>query len=533
MRQGKARQGKARKFGAGLALFGVVGACGDGGGCSTDPPEISVLEYIDVTTGEVLVARIVSQNVTASFDSGNLTPTLTDVPLENVRVRYRGIDGRRSDVYTFAQDLSLFKEQLLSSAELSASAHIDALGQLVDCEPSGAVRLAWSGSGDPRSTKLSPNPFWGGLSTPEPCGEASKPTGTGSVKTAIVYDRGECAFIEDGLQEVLAAKTKNSWNKLATTIYDILPDDIFDIDRHVHRVETYVAPGREPTDVTGGFVLASALTVNLPVPFIPLGVEAAYHFPISLDADGMVKAPPQELLLNITGGGLFADPISNEIIQAIVEGEIDDRLTEITDTLRASQFLDASRLVDLGNAAPECDPLIAAPLQCDAYRTLLGTVAFIGYDNMVSEQLIEDGGEQEALAETLRQGENWSCSAKRTCQLRIPAKRINIYPDAIELVWFDEKDVTSVPYALYVVAHAAEGGDRASAIRSLCRRTHSSFTSFEDGFQERFAGLGLAPCDSCPYCTECVLSGCSGCENGPCAACQCCEDEDGSCNACP
>jgi hypothetical protein len=43
------------------------------------------------------------------------------------------------------------------------------------------------------------------------------------------------------------------------------------------------------------------------------------------------------------------------------------------------------------------------------------------------------------------------------CAFTIPAKRLNVYPDSVELVWFDGKEVDNPAYALYVAAHRSTG----------------------------------------------------------------------------
>jgi hypothetical protein len=41
-------------------------------------------------------------------------------------------------------------------------------------------------------------------------------------------------------------------------------------------------------------------------------------------------------------------------------------------------------------------------------------------------------------------------SAESVCKMFLPASRVNVYPDELELVWFDGRDVKNPSYALYV-----------------------------------------------------------------------------------
>jgi hypothetical protein len=59
---------------------------------------------------------------------------------------------------------------------------------------------------------------------------------------------------------------------------------------------------------------------------------------------------------------------------------------------------------------------------------------------------------------------DWACVPDNSetgghCEFTIPAKRLNVYPDAVELVWFDGKEVKNPAYALYVLAHFSEKDD--------------------------------------------------------------------------
>jgi hypothetical protein len=56
---------------------------------------------------------------------------------------------------------------------------------------------------------------------------------------------------------------------------------------------------------------------------------------------------------------------------------------------------------------------------------------------------------------------NWRCGPSQvtmafgqpenTCQLFIPIKRLNVYPDELELVWFDGREVDNAAYAIWAI----------------------------------------------------------------------------------
>jgi hypothetical protein len=490
-----------------------------GGG---EPPRVAFLEYVDDQSGAILALRVIAPGETVGFDATNLTPSLTAVPLDRVRVRYTGVEGVRSDVYTFSQDLAHFRDQLRLFAtpfELSVG---DALGEYVDCEPDGAHRLAWDGSDDPLESELWSTTFWGGLGSPEPCGEGAEPTGVGSVKSAVVYDRGTCAFIIDDLQVRVRDRTRRTWNELASVVRDIptLGLSNLPISRDRHRTETYVEIDGRTNETRGGFVFASALEVDLPFGFNNLKVAAGYDFPFRMNAEGMIEAPAEGLNLIVTGGGIFGDSITNNVVQFIVTDEIQSRLGDVTDELQDEQWIDAGDLVDI--AEPLCTPLNPLPPveQCATLRPPLRIVTGLGLSNMRAEGLVEENEVDETtLLDNYDQANNWRCRESR-CQLRVQAKRLNVYPDAVELVFFDEPEPALTGYALFVAAHAAEGNDRRLALRALCRRRHDSLPVEGDGLAERFAGWGMDPCTGCNYFNECIAADCEGCSECICGECE-------------
>jgi hypothetical protein len=294
----------------------------------------------------------------------------------------------------------------------------------------------------------------------------------GSVKSAVVYDRGTCAFIIDDLQTRVRDRTRRTWNELAGVVRDIptLGLSNLPISRDRHRTETYVEIDGRSNETRGGFVFASALEVDLPFGFNNLKVGAGYDFPFRMNDEGMIEAPAEGLNLIVTGGGIFGDPITNNVVQFIVTDEIQSRLGDVTDELQDEQWVDAGELVDI--TEPLCTPLNPLPPveQCATLRPPLRIVTGLGLSNMRAEGLVEENEVDEAtLLDNYDQANNWRCRESR-CQLRVQAKRLNVYPDAVELVFFDEPELALTGYALFVAAHAAEGNDRRRALRTLCRR---------------------------------------------------------------
>ncbi len=108
----------------------------------------------------------------------------------------------------------------------------DYLGEYVNCEADRAVRLAWNDNTEPLETNLPIAGFW---TSGEPCGDSSDPGERGSVKTAILYDRGLCGFIVEDLRAEVRDATVRAWNEISTEIYDLLDPNVVAVNRYAHR----------------------------------------------------------------------------------------------------------------------------------------------------------------------------------------------------------------------------------------------------------------------------------------------------------
>jgi MYXO-CTERM domain-containing protein len=101
----------------------------------------------------------------------------------------------------------------------------------------------------------------------------------------------------------------------------------------------------------------------------------------------------------------------------------------------------------------------------------------------------------------------WSCVPDRPdatkpggppghhCEFTIPAKRLNVYPDSVELVWFDGKEVNNPAYAVYVLAHHPTGTNPSNGQPTFDQDNVNRLCSFEwDPYPRKFtiSTLGCA-----------------------------------------
>jgi hypothetical protein len=92
------------------------------------------------------------------------------------------------------------------------------------------------------------------------------------------------------------------------------------------------------------------------------------------------------------------------------------------------------------------------------------------------------------------------------CAFTLPAKRLNVYPDSVELVWFDGKEVNNPAYALYVAAHRSTGTNPSNGapifdqakVDELCAYTPSIAVSSREFAMSNQGFAGDAPFISDP-----------------------------------
>lgn len=93
--------------------------------------------------------------------------------------------------------------------------------------------------------------------------------------------------------------------------------------------------------------------------------------------------------------------------------------------------------------APQCingDPTIA-----------IGLLSGIAQDGANAMQ-----GDGATVQKTLANASNWTCNSDNSLSFVARAKRINVYGNAIELIWFDEADPTDFMYGLYALLIGAQ-----------------------------------------------------------------------------
>lgn len=489
-----------------------------GGGEDGDGPPVANLVFSEQgSNGTAHYAqRLIGPGNTVGWQETSFGPILTDVDVGSVEFRYRGIEGRRSDAYAFAHDIEDFRSRQLTRMEQAATYGGNSwLNDWYECEPIHVVRHEWRPNHTAvRTANLLENHFYPGVKAP--CGANESPP---SVESAIVYDRGACARIED-IQPRLVRSMRRTWNNMFERVWSSV--SVSSVDRRVMQASSWVQTGLEPLDdLRGGFSAALSFRFDLTDPLTFVDVEAVYDFRLRL-TEGVLDAAVTEHLLDITSpndpAGVFHD----------IEADIEEGIEDLQEELGRAQTIDLLAAVEEdedGNLPDHgCQPVIPSA-SCSAIVQQIVLLKDLGAAQLEHEEGFEwTEVELEQMKEAIEDPTRWSCSGDSPyfpdpisrCLLTVPGKRLNVYPDAVEIVWFDGRETDRLAYALWVAAHASPDPEvREDAVGALCRTRHRSnpLPGGSQGLQAHYARAVLIPNSNAEnlHCLECAAWDCVGC----------------------
>ncbi len=290
-------------------------------------------------------------------------------------------------------------------------------------------------------------------------GPGLEPSHAGSVKAAYVYDHGFCSR-----QESLAALAKEQFGNVQEELADLLGASGSQIEWL--RLASYLEhDDRDPLDLHGGFFLNA--NVNLEAGPATLGLKAVAKYRFSLEADGGLQIDPPDVL--------YASPLicdfDGDCFYPVVF-VLNQIATTANESIGPQQHIDI--FGQSGFAQSDCDPRVDLA-SADGCANQMALASSLAYDGAAALGLTSDVADvgADAVKDTMNDPQNWSCrevtdpSAGTTeghnrCHFFLPGKRLNAYPDAVELVWFDgenaadwEATETGNPaFALYALASA-------------------------------------------------------------------------------
>lgn len=283
---------------------------------------------------------------------------------------------------------------------------------------------------------VTPELFWGGA---PPGAPASDPTGNGSVKSVRFYRAGLCGF-----EQPFTTRANDG-------LFDTISDEFFlgfssnkevqtgSAVRNYSRVTTLLDEGLSVDGPRGGFFLYfwyDATASRFPV---SIHFTANYEYELGLD-DGRLAVEPRRNDLLVKPQGSFRD--LRDTLEITLPSEL------------RRQFEERQRQV-----IADCNPGGGT----QNAQLVLSLAAASG-----GKRLGLSDSDQGRLVTAITQPSNWGCDVAERAYFILRAKRINIYPDAVELVWFDSINVDDPMYALYAAAVSQDSA------QSLCSRPRTT-----------------------------------------------------------
>lgn len=474
------------------------------------PPVVAATLNIQVyntsTNERIFDSGELAENVSRAWTVDELGPVLADPTLSlsdtEVIVRAANKDAfPRQELLAFARDPAEHADTVAHIMDGAPGFDYDSIygamvlqwpvnNQVYDAAPSvveglgGILGPPWnevtsSSTGLPRSLSLvtpsrnddrrcleapcfvaahQPTAFWGTAAEDHPSGAVaglSDPSDAGSLRALYLYNHGVCSQ-EIQMATLLGAIPGKIWEGFRTTAYEETFVDWVQQDHNA--ITSYVDydPGAE---MKGGFIMAGMFHVNT---YIVSDVYFPYmaRYQFVLGSDGVLALQNLRVSINVDGHN---------------EGEEQEKFLEILRTRLPSEF-HAQAAAGQWAPIPGVDLTTAQNTMSLAMNVAASRLGITRADSMLLDAVIRDpqywsGYRPDTGACTSREG---SAETEPACMFRYVPKRLNVYPDSVEFVLVDDKEI-SPGFALYA---AAVGSDvfagNSDATDALCPRTVQS-----------------------------------------------------------
>lgn len=326
------------------------------------------------------------------------------------------------------------------------------------------------------------------------------------VHAARIVDHGLCSAAT-GLGGTLDPLIDLAWLGFAAAADLYCTDAIQDFQR----VETYLSHGEgDPRDTRGGLLVSGRFRADInlcqvscvfPLPGCmvdcPSQAQAdySYSYELGLD-DGILAATPIRHHLQVT--------VPQEgLVSLLVTGLVDvpSKVTHHLEVV-APQSIRARALEAQSPGLPAevqqaVEALFGEETTCQEVadcQGMAGVFSDLVFDGAMALQL--DQATRDVLTDEAAKHLHWRCAdavlpfTEGQCRPVLRAKRLNVHPDAVELVWFDDLRVTladgaPVPWVMSLATYAAAFSpalrlpnpndptlNRRRVTRSLCQFGH-------------------------------------------------------------
>jgi len=273
------------------------------------------------------------------------------------------------------------------------------------------------------------------------------PNGKGSVKGLALYDHGICSQ-EVPFSDLLGGKLDDIWTQVKASV-----DSEWDVDygtRIFQGVTSYVAHATgTPTDLHGGFVVASQFFLRTYLGS-NISIDFSTQYGLKL-TNGILDAAPW-VWLHVSGSddvfNTFADKLGN---QAPADVRSEARARQIA-PVPATTLAVAKLQLQIGLA------LAKTPLNLtDADESAL--------DALITNSANWTGFDASTGACTA------GTAANPACNFIVRAKRVNVFPNTVELVFADGKETSNPTYALYAALYGSDYKQGTTLLSQLCTRS--------------------------------------------------------------
>jgi hypothetical protein len=445
-----------------FALLALGAAAWPGSAAAID---VSAIRFEDPDRN-VLDARWSGEGVCRSFGQDELQPALVSLTSPKVKAFYES-ESFYTEAHLFALDPDAHAQWVrsLPAVEMASDPYASQwwdgtrtpiYSQQVTLPyavvlPYPNASVAFSG---PAELTLGPSKFAGsGVLV----GKAAQPGGDGSVQALRMYDHGNCS-VEQPLGSILNPINDGFWSNFSKAAYDNI------LGLETMRYYSNLTPTLEHAYVTeprDGFFLD--LHYQVPALSSDIFASVQYHF---VTQDGHVRLR--------TAPGTKQVTVTNDILN--LEADVSDGLETVVSSFAEAIDAQQTQMV-LPEFMSRCEPAMVDPC-ADVAEVLAEAVAqgAIAMNtshpgSFTPEEILEM---RNAVRRRNDHGvlTQWSChapepvledtAASPVCKFFVPAKRLNVYPDSLELVWFDDKETSNPAYALYVATHSPLAGSGAT-----------------------------------------------------------------------
>jgi len=429
-----------------------------------------------------VTGKLVQGGASWAWGAGELALLpLTPLPLTEARWKP---GSASTEVQLFARDLDEIKQILLIQGILGIGSTSNLSWLLATQVPSQLPNDVVLSANV--NLPLDPTMFWGNTT---PMG-GSAPGGEGSIKAVRVHDHGACSvelpFVvgDDDGGGIFEMVNQKVWDGFVEAID--AKDEPDGAIRHWSHAITYLDHTQgDVTDVRGGFFLDFYYEAIVNEPFVDapeFWFDYNYRFKLSTEAgfEGILG-----LVSNYNAGyveGYDAQSAYDDMTKAL-------GLTLPAD-FRASSLEQQTQLL---SSAFVCSP--ESKDECGFAASILGDSIEAGVDALGLSPA-EENALQLSANGTFDNRPNWRCvpvdpndaEGQHQCGYVLRAKRLNVHADALELVWFDGKEVDNSAYAFWVALNDPFLGS--ANISKMCAFAQK-FP--KEGFYTRSWGLHNAP----------------------------------------